>query len=240
VPVWREDAGNTGLATATSDRVRALGGTVLEGVSYPADTADFSGTVAAIRARLEPAIAEHGADEVAVYLAAFDEAASLFASAAEDPTLGAVRWYGSDGVAHSDALIGNLQAVEFAVRTGFPTPIFGLDEGARDIWQPLSEQIRASTGLEPDAFALAVYDAVWVVARGYIASGATDDLTRLKRAVTTAAASGFGATGWTVLNDAGDRRYGDFDFWAVRRNGGAPGWTRVARYESRTGRLTQN
>jgi branched-chain amino acid transport system substrate-binding protein len=84
-----------------------------------------------------------------------------------------------------------------------------------------------------------VYDAVWVVARAYVASGASLGIEDLKRAFMTAAASGYGATGWTVLNDAGDRKYGDFDFWAVQQAGGALRWTRVARYQTRTGRIVR-
>jgi branched-chain amino acid transport system substrate-binding protein len=93
--------------------------------------------------------------------------------------------------------------------------------------------------VEPDAFALTVYDAVWVVARGYVASGATLDIAQLKHAFTTAASTHFGATGWTVLNAAGDRKYGDFDFWAVREVDGVPAWTRVAQYETRTRRVVR-
>ena len=74
---------------------------------------------------------------------------------------------------------------------------------------------------------------------GYVASGATLGIEDLKRAFTTAASTQFGATGWTVLNAAGDRKYGDYDFWAVRQVGGVPGWTRVARYETRTGRVVR-
>jgi branched-chain amino acid transport system substrate-binding protein len=85
--------------------------------------------------------------------------------------LGTVRWYGSNGVALSDALVSDPTAAEFAIRTGYPNPVFGRDEGAREIWEPLVAQIRARTGLEPDGFALAVYDAVWVAARAYVASG---------------------------------------------------------------------
>lgn len=84
--------------------------------------------------------------------------------------------------------------------------VFGLDEGARDIWTEVQKRIRARTGLDPDAFAFAVYDAVWVVARGYVASGATQDVERLKHAFMSAAATHYGATGWTVLDEAGDRR----------------------------------
>jgi hypothetical protein len=58
-------------------------------------------------------------------------------------------------------------------------------------------------------------------------------------AFSAAACRGFGATGWTVLNEAGDRKYGDFDFWAVRVESGAPRCTRVARYETRTGTLVR-
>jgi branched-chain amino acid transport system substrate-binding protein len=239
VPIWRDDAGNAGLAVATRAAFSALGGTVLEGVSYDTDTEDFTATAAALRAQVEGAIAEQGADRVAVYLAAFDEVVQLFASAAADPVLGTVRWYGSNGVALSDALVSDPTAAGFAIRTGYPNPVFGRDEGAREIWEPLVEQIRARTGHEPDGFALAVYDAVWVAARGYTASGATQDIERLKHAFTTAAATHYGATGWAVLNEAGDRRYGDFDFWAIRMQDGVPRWTRVAVYEGRTGRLTR-
>jgi branched-chain amino acid transport system substrate-binding protein len=239
IPVWRNEEGNAGLAAATRARFSQLGGAVLEGVSYSPATEDFGPTLAALRSQLDQATAQHGADRAAVYLAGFDEVVLLFQRAARDPVLDAVRWYGSDGVALSEALIGSPEAAAFAMRTGYPNPTFGRDEGARDIWEPLSERIRERTGLEPDAYALAVYDAVWVVARGYVASGATTDIERLKRAFTTAAASGFGATGWTVLNEAGDRRYGDYDFWAICLEGDIPRWTRVAHYQARTRRLVR-
>ena len=49
----------------------------------------------------------------------------------------------------------------------------------------------------------------------------------------------YGATGWTVLNAAGDRQYADFDFWAVRPSGSTHAWTRVAGYETRSGTLSR-
>lgn len=171
VPIWRDDAGNAGLEVATRAAFSALGGTVLEGVKYGTATQDFNPTVATLRAQVEQAIAQQDTDRVAVYLAAFDEVVQLFARAAADPVLGTVRWYGSNGVALSDALVSDPTAAEFAIRAGYPNPVFGRDEGAGVVWGPLVEQIRARTGHEPDGFALAVYDAVWVAARGYTASG---------------------------------------------------------------------
>ena len=239
VPVWRDDAGNTGVKNAGRTAFLARGGAVLDGVSYAAPTRDFRNTAAGVRSQLQQAIARYGERKVAIHLAAFDEVVHLFAMAAGDSLLRSVKWYGSDGVARSGALVANRQAATFANDVGYPNPIFGLDEGARDIWEPLAARIRARTRLEPDAFALGVYDAVWVVARGFIASGATLGVDELKRAFTTAASTQFGATGWTVLNPAGDRKYGDFDFWAVRPGDGGPEWIRVARYETRTGRVVR-
>ena len=239
VPVWRDDEGNAGLARAVRGRFGALGGAVLGGMRYAVATKDFRATVAGLDAQVRRAVAQYGAGKVAVYLAAFDEAAPLFASAGSDSALAAARWYGSDGVAHSDSLLADPRAAAFAIRTGFPNPVFGVDEGARDIWEPLAARIRSRTNVEPDAFALTVYDAVWVVARGFVASGATLNIDQLKHAFTTAASTQFGATGWTVLNAAGDRKYGDFDFWAVREVNGVPGWVRVAQYETRTQRIVR-
>lgn len=254
VPVWRDDAGGVGIERAVRARFTSLGGTVLEGVKYDPATRDFTATVAAVGAQVRRAMARvgaaqvggrsltsetSGAEDVGVYLAAFDEAAALFNAASADPVLPSVRWYGNDGAAHSDSLRLDARAAAFAMRTGFPNPKFGVDEGARDIWEPLAERIRTRTGVEPDAFAFTVYDAVWVVARGYVASGATPNIDQLKHAFTTAAFTQYGATGWTVLNAAGDRKYGDFDFWAVRGMDGKPAWVRVARYETRTGRIVR-
>jgi branched-chain amino acid transport system substrate-binding protein len=239
IPVWRDDAGNDGLEKATRVAFTALGGTMLSGIKYAAEITDLSATAAALSAQVRTAAAEYPG-KVGVYLAAFDlDAVSLFAAACSDVVLGSAHWYGSDGVARADGLLANAEAAEFAARVGYPNPVFGLDEGARDVWQPLVARIRARANTEPDAFALAVYVGVWVVARGFVASGATLSIEELKRAFATAASTGFGATGWTVLNAAGDRKYGDFDFWGVRLVAGKPAWSRVARYETRTARVVR-
>jgi branched-chain amino acid transport system substrate-binding protein len=239
VPVWRDDPSGTGLASAARAAFTARGGTTFQGVAYSTETEDFDATIAALRTQVDDAVAAHGADRVGIYLIAFGEVVGLFALADTDPALRSLRWYGSDATARLEALSHDSRAAEFALRTGFPSPVFGIDAGARDIWEPLVARIRDLTDQEADARALAVYDAVWVVARGYIASGATQDVETLKRAVTTAADRHFGATGWTALNEAGDRRHGDFDFWAIRRLNGVLRWTRVAVYESRMERMVR-
>ncbi len=239
VPVWRDDAGNGGLEAATRTSFTALGGTVATGVKYAAATTSFAATVAALKTAVQAAQATAGTANVAVYLAAFDEAVDLFRLVQADPVLSAVRWYGSDGVAQSTAVTADAQAAAFAEKSGYPNPVFGLDPAAAPLATPLRARLLQRTGIEPDAFALAVYDAVRVAVLAYIDAQGSDDVARLRVHFAQAANSYFGATGWTALNDAGDRRYGVFDFWAIRTLSGARGWTRVAQYDPASHRLTR-
>jgi branched-chain amino acid transport system substrate-binding protein len=239
IPVWRADAGNQGLASATRTRFTGLGGTVAAGTEYAANATSFAATVAAIGTQVRQALATRPASQVAVYLASFDETADIFALAAADSVLASVRWYGADGIAQSSTFLTRPAAVSFAEKVGFPAPLFGLDPSAQEKWQPLAARIKAKTGAEPDAFALAVYDAVWVAAQAYLASpsGVTTD--ELAARFATTAGSYYGATGWTVLNAAGDRQYANFDFWAVRPSGASHAWTRTADYDTKLGTLTR-
>ena len=111
VPIWRADAGNQGLHTATAARMAALGGTAWGGVEYAATGANYAAAVSVIGTQVRQALAIHPAAQVGVYLAGFDEVADVFALAAADPVLASVRWYGADGIAQSPALLAKPAAV---------------------------------------------------------------------------------------------------------------------------------
>ena len=239
VPVWRADAGNQGLQIATRRGFTARGGTVAAGVEYGANTTTFAATVATLGTQVRQALATRPAAEVGVYLAGFDEVADLFAAAAADPVLASVRWYGADGIAQSGALLSRPAAVAFAETVGFPSALFGLDFAARQTWQAVSNRIQQRAGMAPDAFALAVYDAVWVAALAYLASPGDVAVDSLASRFVQAASTYHGTTGWAALNAAGDRQYADFDFWAIRPSGSGHAWTRVAGYETRSGTLSR-
>lgn len=238
VPIWRADAGNQGLHTATRRAFTGRGGTAPAGVEYGATTTSFAATVAALGTQVRQALAARPAAEVGVYLAGFDEIADLFAAAAADPVLASVRWYGGDGIAQSGVLTGRPAVVAFAETVGFPAALFGLDFAAREKWMPVAGRIQQRAG-NPDAFALAVYDATWVAALAYLASRPGVEVDSLAARFAQTAEVYHGTTGWAALNAAGDRAYADFDFWAIRPNGPVHQWTRVAGYETRSGTLSR-
>jgi branched-chain amino acid transport system substrate-binding protein len=239
IPVWRSDAGNEGLHTATRRAFAARGGTLSAGVNYGANATNFAATISALGTQVRAALVTRPASEVGVYVAGFDEIALLFEAAAADPVLATVRWYGADGIAQSGALLQRPAAVSFAKTVGFPSALFGLDFSAAQTWQPVATRIQQRAGMAPDAFALAVYDAVWVAALAYLASPADVSADSLASRFVQAAGTYHGTTGWATLNAAGDRQYADFDFWAIRPSGTGHAWTRVAGYETRSGTLSR-
>lgn len=230
VGISRGDDGNLGLQTAAAASFTARGGTVRAGIVYATDQSDFSAVAADLDARVAAAVAEHGTGAVGVYLTAFDEAAALFAAAAPYPSLSSVRWYGSDGVVASPALLGDTSA-PFAGAVGYPCPIFGLDPGAAPLRAPVAAEVEGLTGLVPDAFGLSTYDAVWLIALARLQTGGLNDLTRYKDAFARTAETYFGVTGWTRLNAAGDRASGAFDFHAICPDTTGYAWHHVGTYK---------
>lgn len=225
VPLWRADAGNTGLHDSTKRSFEAAGGVVTAGKSYDPSTSDFSAAVTAIAADVRAARAQHSAASIAVYLASFEEAVAIMNLARLDPDLSAVRWYGGDGVTQSQAILDDARASAFAASVSFTAPNVGLSEALRDRWQPVRDEIAQRVGFMPDALALSVYDAAWVSALAAVEADNRADL--LRDSFVRNVQRYFGLTGPTALDAAGDRKIASFDFWTVRVAGGVTQWVRT-------------
>lgn len=222
VPLWRADAGNTGLRDSTKRSFEASGGIVMAGASYDPTTTDFAPMVNAIAADVRAARAQHDASAIGVYLASFEEAVAIMNLARVDPDLSAVRWYGGDGVTQSHAIIDDAGAAAFAATVSFTAPNVGLNEATRDRWQPIRDEIAQRVGFVPDALALSVYDAAWVSALSAIEADQRTDV--LRESFVRNVQRYFGLTGPTALDAAGDRKIASFDFWTVRIVDGVPQW----------------
>jgi branched-chain amino acid transport system substrate-binding protein len=240
IPFWRNDAGNVGLQVATR-ALFAQTGTVSAGVQYAATatSADYSTALASLKTQIQAALAARPAAEIAVAHAGFDEVVDIMKLAAADPVFASVRWYGTDGTAMNEPLRTDAMAAAFARTVKFWTPVPGVDASASARWQPVATRIATRAGMAPDAFALAVYDEVWVAAQAYLAVGGRGHFAALKKSFVAAADGYYGASGWTTLNAAGDRRFGDFDFQALTLNGTASAWTLKGHYNTQTQVLTR-
>jgi len=233
VPLWRNDRGNNGLHDSVKIRFQALGGRVTAGFRYEPTTTDFSAATSSVASQIASLIrGGNNPSAVAVYMAGFDETVDVFHSAQGNPTLENTAWYGSDSIALSAALTGDSSAAGFAASVGLPSAIFGLPDALRNRWQPIANEVEARTGIQPDAFALSAYDALFVVNLALQHPKPLRNFDRFKAEFIEEADHYQGVTGSTALDAAGDRLNGDFDFWAVRLRNGSYTWVRVAAYSN--------
>ncbi|MFO7447013.1 MAG: ABC transporter substrate-binding protein [Ignavibacteriaceae bacterium] len=235
VSISRNDDGNLGISKSTKDYFESFGGSAIEGPVYDANTSDFTQTINTLRTMVTSAIEQYGQPNTAVQLSAFDESADLFALIKNDPVLTSVKWYGSDGTALINAIISNNDAAVFANTVNYMAPIFGLDDAAKDKWEVLIAQIKSQTNIEVDAFTLAAYDAARLAAQTYVATGFSGNFAHMKTIFPNLANSYFGTSGWISLNEAGDRKYGNFDFWGICSESGALKWKRAASFSPASG-----
>jgi branched-chain amino acid transport system substrate-binding protein len=214
--VARDDAGNKGLQAAVGSHFSSLGGTIEPIAPYSATTVDFSALMISLRLKVQSLSAVHGIENVGVYLASFDEGVLLMHQAAADTLLASVHWYGGDGIVMSNALLQDSIAAGFAIATGFFAPTFGLPNTPHPDLQEVSGKIKEMTGLNADAFALAAYDAMWVIAltlAGY--PEIPDDINSIKNAFVTRSENYIGITGPAYLDNNGDRSSGSFDYYGI-------------------------
>jgi branched-chain amino acid transport system substrate-binding protein len=230
VTVARDDAGNIGLQTSTGAAFTAKSGQTVAVAPYAATLTNYTAVVASIKAQLTTLIATHGADKVGVYLASFDEGVEIFKLASADPVLSGVKWFGGDGVVLSTAFLSDPVVAEFIIKTAFFAPSFGLPVATEVKWKPIAARIKAKTAVEPDAFALAAYDAMWAIAYTIEANnGSTADFAKLKALFVEQANKNSGIVGAEALDAAGDRASGTFDYFSVVKEGSAYVWKLVGK-----------
>ncbi|MBV9178694.1 MAG: penicillin-binding protein activator [Nitrososphaeraceae archaeon] len=247
IPFWRTDVYGNDLVKIVKQNFQQIGGRVEDGIGYTPNTGDFFASLNRINfivwdqdlrslsSKLNQAIAAYGANRVAVYLVAFDEVVPIFIQAQNHPALSLVKWYGSDGSVLNNKLVKNDEAAKFAVKTDFLSPIYGVENDNNENFKHITSQIQENIGRAPRSYASVAYDALWVAALAENDTKATNNINYLKNTLIHIANSYNGITGNTKLNQNGDRKYGDYDFWAVVRNTDNSThdtftWKRVSKY----------
>jgi branched-chain amino acid transport system substrate-binding protein len=248
IPIWRTDVFGNNLQSLLKESFEKLGGKVFEGVGYDPPVGNFAASLhrinfivweqelRALTSKVNDAVKQYGADKVGVYIIAFDEIVPIMIQANRHPELQSVSWYGSDGSAQNEGLAKNVEAAEFAVKTNFLNPIYRVN--ASDSFKKLEARIVEEIDRVPRSYAEVAYDEFWVAAltlNNYTGTQ-QDDIGSLRQTFINTANMYVGVTGRTELNDAGDRKYAPYDFWAVRpehkddTNTGSFEWTNVAAY----------
>ncbi|MXX21262.1 MAG: ABC transporter substrate-binding protein [Cenarchaeum sp. SB0661_bin_35] len=201
VPVWRGDAYGDDLRDEVAANFESRGGEVHAGVRYAPDTPELSLEMDLLAKYVQEMSDKHGAENVAIFVIAFDEITRLVQSASQHPILGDVSWYGTESTADSAELINDRIASAFTDKVSYTAMRILLSSGPdrESVQDRLTEQL----GAEPTAFAYPAYDSVWVLGKAIMTANSADS-TYIKSVLYDVAATHSSATGSTALNDAGD------------------------------------
>ena len=228
IPVSRNDAWGVGLEEAAAKRFTELGGTVLPGIRYSPDAKEFSAEAADLASKVQSAVAKYGADKVCVLHISFEEVNAFFTAASEYEVLSSVKWYGSDGTCAAGSMVEDPVVAEFASKVGYPSTIFAPTESAK--WNMVRQNGIKVLGREPESYSYAVYDIVWAYALSILKTNSTNPEV-IREALPEVTQSFFGASGWIELNEAGDRKAGDYVIWQiVKTDAGTYVWKVVGKY----------
>jgi branched-chain amino acid transport system substrate-binding protein len=222
IPMYRNDLWGNGLADEVEKSFEALNGTVLEGVTYETENSNLSAEVEALNEKVVAATSEQGEESVAVLLCSYGEVTEIFALARNYPALSEVNWYGTDGVALNRGLISDDNAAGFATATNLKAPIYGYVK-ANDLYQVIGPKIEERLGRIPESYALTAYDALWIATFVDLDAIPGNDES-LKMAMNTITEKNYGISGWTILNENGDREYWNYDIWTVTEGNGSYQW----------------
>ncbi|GBC70467.1 Leu/Ile/Val-binding protein [Candidatus Calditenuaceae archaeon HR02] len=231
VPIWRGDTYGDGLKTATENAFKRLGGAVDSGIRYNPDAKEFATEIATLESKVRDAISKYGQGAVAVHLISFEEAVLILQEAAKRDVLRSVRWFGSDGTAGSGDIQKDATSAQFNVDTKFLHTIYAATTS--DIFERVRERVKQVYGREPDTYTYTIYDILWVLALSILAVDKYDT-TAVKGVLPLISSQYFGASGWTILNESGDRVGGDYDVWAIEKVGDKYEWKIVGTYRAST------
>jgi branched-chain amino acid transport system substrate-binding protein len=234
--VWRGDAWGDGLYRTSSEEAKKLGLNIAGEIRYAPEKKEFASEVATLSDKVKTLI-NQGVDpkKIFIEIISFDEAVPFMSSAADYPELAKVRWFGSDGTAKLEEVLQDPKVARFVAEVKWLSPLFAPSENEKA--KRAIEYVKQKLGREPDAYALAAYDILWVYALTLLQVQKVDaDL--IRKVMPEVARSYYGAIGPVILNKAGDLAGADYELWVVQRVGDKYEWVKAGVYSFATGVFT--
>ncbi|MEM3074138.1 MAG: ABC transporter substrate-binding protein [Nitrososphaerales archaeon] len=233
VVLYRGDAWGDGLQDAFAREFSKVGGEVVP-IRYNPDAKDFSAELSSANTKIGDWIKSYGAAKVALLDISFDEAALILLQAKDYPNLVNVTWYGTDGTAQNSRVVSD--AGPIAEKIKLYSTIFAATSSPK--YEKLRSQVKAAIGEDPEIYSYTIYDIAWTLAIAISVTGVYD-ATAIKQIYPSICANYFGASGWTLLNEAGDRAGGDYDIWGVAKTPqGTYDWVKAAVYNFASDSIT--
>ncbi len=222
IPVYRNDAYGQGFVAELQKTGELL---VLTGFDYGDEQDSFAemlsglddGINLLVETGIEPA-------QIAVLTIGFGEVSNLLAEANGYEQLRAIRWLGTDGISQNADLLGLPDALAFAEQVDFTASAFGMDQTV--VYTKVLQQINQRYGKKAESRSILSYDLLWLTAQLYEQAGLQTTLPELESKFLELTQLTPGASGWLMLDENGDRKYSQYQFWRVESSE----WRAYAKY----------
>lgn len=237
--VWRGDTWGDGLKKATEDALKDTAVKVYpQQLRYDPTLEAFTVQAALLNDYVRDLVGKQvPLDKIGVAMVAFEEIAPFFTAANAHPQLRKIRWFGTDGIAMSAALLKDTAAGKFAVDTKFAATKSRPEEKvAQSNYDRVRQHVQQVLNRDTDAYSYNIYDIVWSYAMAIDEVGY--DAEKVKAILPRVAdqwSKTYGASGHVVLNEAGDRAFADYNIWIVNDK---LEWENVGRFDSRAKQIT--
>jgi len=227
IVIQRADAWADGIYNILGPMYEEKGGHIAEVIRYQTEAREFSSYLATAESIAEDLVDEYGAEHVAIEYICFGEDGSVLLTQVEDyPTLWSLMWFGSDGSAMTQLFMDNSpsQAAHLVFPSTYAAP------GKSEVFTNLYNRYVASTGVSMGYYSSCTYDIMTTLFESITSAQSTDptDLIPLQHAVTYGK---WGASGWTLLNDGGDRKASNYNIWGFSYIGDEPVFALYGMYD---------
>lgn len=224
VVFYRDDEYGQAFAQFFGNVFTGLGGKATF-TKYATGLADYASEVAQLSSQVKTIHAD------AVVMISFDtDGANILSHAKDDATLSSVMWFSSEGV-HGTTQLLSPEIATFIKKVNLlgTRPVFK----ENPVYKDFAARYKKLTGRDPPVFAANVYDSIILVGRSILLAGKYDG-EAIRTAMFKVARTYYGASGWCILNDAGDRMYQDYAIWTVSSVNGTYEYKDVGSYSGGT------
>ena len=221
VILYRNEAYGSALANSTASNFEAIGGHVTAQIPYDISTSNYVPVLGQLDSAYKSAVTTYGASHVGIYIISFDEFAEIAVQASTNyPDLlqSPLPWFGVDGQGNESPLVNSTYAsVDAQTRLVASYPGFSNSPLTQNV---CARQFAARSTL-CTGYTLGTYDDLWLAALAILYCApqshytATQNGPCMQTVLPSIAAGFFGSTGVTLLNTAGDRLYGSYEFFCI-------------------------
>jgi len=227
--VYASEAYAQGLYKELEPKWRESGIEIVQALGVDPEKKEFIGEFAGVNDKFKEARSKYSADEIGIFLlGTYGPVVPMLTSLAKYADLLTARVLGPD----SGGAPGYIQYVgDICAQVRFTAYAFGPAVSPK--YTDWAQQYIAKAGFEPYFTGVNIYDCLWLAALSVLEAQEYKGET-IWKILPKVADSYYGVSGWTTLNEAGDRKYPTYNIYQVVKEGGENKWKTIGFYDGVT------